>query len=103
MRALSVKRKWAELIVQGKKREEWRSWQTRHRGLLVIHASGKGGALVGVVEVVDVVGVPGEYAWQLRKARRFAVEIPARGRLMTWTLTPEQERAVRRALRNGAA
>lgn len=41
MKVLTIKQPWASLIVQGYKRFEFRSWQTKYRGDLLIHA-GKG-------------------------------------------------------------
>lgn len=39
MKALSLIQPWATLIMMGLKNWETRSWQTRHRGALLIHAS----------------------------------------------------------------
>lgn len=39
MRALSLLQPWAQLVVDGEKRIETRSWKTRYRGRLWIHAS----------------------------------------------------------------
>lgn len=41
MKALSVLQPWASLIALGAKRYETRSWQTRYRGRVAIHASAK--------------------------------------------------------------
>ena len=41
MKVLTIKQPWATLIMQGDKRFEFRSWQTKYRGDLLIHA-GKG-------------------------------------------------------------
>lgn len=41
MKVLTIKQPWATLIMQGYKRFEFRSWQTKYRGELLIHA-GKG-------------------------------------------------------------
>ena len=41
MKVLTKKQPWATLIMQGDKRFEFRSWQTKYRGDLLIHA-GKG-------------------------------------------------------------
>ncbi|MBR3132933.1 MAG: ASCH domain-containing protein [Clostridia bacterium] len=41
MKVLTIKQPWASLIMQGDKRFEFRSWQTKYRGELLIHA-GKG-------------------------------------------------------------
>ncbi len=38
LRALSIRRPWANLILAGHKTVENRSWTTEHRGLLLIHA-----------------------------------------------------------------
>jgi ASCH domain len=38
LRALTIRQPWAWLIVNGYKDIENRSWQTRHRGALLIHA-----------------------------------------------------------------
>jgi hypothetical protein len=41
MKAISILQPWASLIVHGLKRYETRSWQTRHRGPLLICASAR--------------------------------------------------------------
>ena len=41
MKVLTIKQPWATIIIQGNKRYEFRSWQTKYRGELLIHA-GKG-------------------------------------------------------------
>ena len=47
MKALSLLQPWASLVVMGSKKFETRSWNTGHRGDLLIHAStGKAGALL---------------------------------------------------------
>ena len=38
MKVLTIKQPWATLIMQGYKRFEFRSWQTKYRGDLLIHA-----------------------------------------------------------------
>ena len=46
MKALSLLQPWATLVVMGLKQIETRSWQTAHRGPLLIHASkGKAGEI----------------------------------------------------------
>jgi hypothetical protein len=40
VKALSVRQPWATLICTGDKTIEWRSWQTKYRGELLICASG---------------------------------------------------------------
>jgi len=41
MRAITLQQPWAWLVVNGYKRWEYRTWSTDHRGLLVVHASGR--------------------------------------------------------------
>jgi len=38
MKALTVKQPWAQLIVEGYKKFEFRSWKTKYRGKILIHA-----------------------------------------------------------------
>ena len=38
MKVLTIKQPWATLIMQKDKRFEFRSWQTKYRGDLLIHA-----------------------------------------------------------------
>lgn len=39
MKCLSLLQPWAQLVVLGKKCQETRSWDTKYRGILYIHAS----------------------------------------------------------------
>ncbi len=39
MKVISIKQPWASLIIYGYKSFEFRSWQTKYRGDLLIHAS----------------------------------------------------------------
>ena len=73
MKVLTIKQPWATLIMQEKKRFEFRSWKTNYRGEILIHA-GKGvdkkavkrlkkylpdelpsGQILGKVEIVDCI------------------------------------------------
>lgn len=38
MKVLTIKHQWATLIMQGNKRAEFRNWQTKYRGSLLIYA-----------------------------------------------------------------
>ena len=79
MKVLTIKQPWATLIMQGDKRFEFRSWQTKYRGDLLIHA-GKGidkeavkrlskyipkdmttGKILGKVTLVDCVKMSPEF------------------------------------------
>ena len=101
LRALSVQQPWVELILSGEKNIEYRSRRMREMGPLLLHASKTikqenfervsmeaeidtlpYGALVGVVDVVDVVAVEGQdglFEWRLAHPRRFAMPIPYSG------------------------
>ena len=41
MKAITIKQPWASLIASGKKRNETRSWNTKYRGPVLIHAGKK--------------------------------------------------------------
>ena len=79
MKVLTIKQPWATLIMQGDKRFEFRSWQTKYRGDLLIHA-GKGidkeamkrlakyipedmptGKILGKVNLVDCIKMSSEF------------------------------------------
>ena len=38
MKALTIKEPWASLIIEGYKKYEFRSWKTKYRGKILIHA-----------------------------------------------------------------
>ena len=38
MKVLTIKQPWASLIVNGHKKYEFRSWKTKYRGKILIHA-----------------------------------------------------------------
>jgi hypothetical protein len=84
--ALSIRQPWVELILQGRKTIEVRTWHTRHRGELWLHAGAQAdakalirfslnadddlafGALVGVCELYDCVEFTGDtwHHWRNR-------------------------------------
>ena len=85
MKVLTIKQPWATLIRQGDKRFEFRSWQTKYRGELLIHA-GKGidkdamkrlakylpeniplGKILGKVKLVDCIKMTPEFKEMLLK------------------------------------
>jgi hypothetical protein len=136
MRAISVKQPWAWAIVQGHKVYENRTWTVGYRGPLLIHASRKrvdvgrrmpcgrrvpgeeeaiGGAVVGVVDLVDVVAadqlrgrgvadgyVIGPWCWVLENARAFDEPIVMSGKVSLFNVDDDRVReAVARAGRRG--
>lgn len=105
MKCLTVRQPWGSLITAGVKDVECRSWETRYRGPLLIHA-GKGvdssewagvlddmpaGVILGVVDLVDVVqdsgsewAEPGAWHWILANPRPWTIPVPAKGRQKLW-------------------
>src|SRR5262249_47623570 len=100
---ITIRQPWAELIVRGDKDVENRSWRTRHRGPLLIHAGARAqrglleqhgvavdaerSAIIGVVELVDCRREPtsawheeGAWGWYLVRPKRFRKPIPMKGR-----------------------
>ena len=87
-RALSIRQPYAEQILRGTKKIEYRSQRTHIRERVYIYASKTPGparvfaamdaqpgdfpvgVLVGTVEVVDCTGVPGDHEWHLANPER---------------------------------
>lgn len=116
-RALSIRQPWADLVLDGLKTVETRTWRTNYRGLLGVHASQKPdldalvrfdraaasdrlGALLGHVFLVDCRPMTrddemqactpyrdGLWAWVLAKPKEHDPE-PMRGGLGLWRLAP---------------
>jgi hypothetical protein len=112
IKVLSVKQPLAAAIVQGDKDVENRTWRTRHRGRIYIHAtlqpynsafeigriikldrSPAFGAIIGMVDLTDCLDyhesswyIGGHCAWILENAVQFDEPIPCKGRLGLWTL-----------------
>ncbi len=108
-RCLSIRQPWAWLIVNGHKDIENRSWSTKYRGPLLIHASARKppsdflsdiercygvdlpktfdlGGIVGLANVVDCVSsspsvwMQGPVGWKLANAQTLPF-LPVRGKL----------------------
>jgi ASCH domain-containing protein len=107
MRALTIRQPYAELIMRGEKRAEYRSWCTGYRGLLAIHAGLQfaedtrvgnpdrlqRGGIVGVVTLYAIDGEDGDYRWLLDRPRRVAF-VPCAGKQGLWRLTPRLQRLI---------
>ena len=105
---LSIRQPYALAVVRGLKREEYRTFRTRHRGRMLVHASltlepagladypsidpGEcwGGCLLGTVEVLDCRELgPRSFAWVLANPRAFAEPIACTGRTGVWPVEVE--------------
>ncbi len=103
MKALSIRQPWADLIVQGKKTLELRSWMVGYRGPLAIHASqtvdreacqAQGlnpdqvstGAIIGVVDLVSII-VLDDAAFESRRSEHLASDRFKTSPLYGWQVT----------------
>jgi len=112
MKALSVRPEWAHAIMFLGKTTENRSWATKYRGRLLIHASLRRdpaarefaaslglqlpadvprGVILGSVRLVDVVddsdspwAEPGQRHWQIEDPQPWPVPAAAKGDLGLW-------------------
>ncbi|MBI4144609.1 ASCH domain-containing protein [Candidatus Woesearchaeota archaeon] len=88
MKALSLKQPWAELILQGKKTIETRTWKTSFRGKFLIHASKTPnkaamaafgfadlpyGCIVGEASITDIKTYDTKTAWDEDADRHLAL------------------------------
>lgn len=99
MKAISVKQPWANMIADGEKSIETRTWSTEYRGeILIVSArdpdippAGCAVAIATLTEcrpmsVLDEPDAccrksPGAYAWVLENVRRIKVPFPVKGQL----------------------
>jgi len=125
MRALTVRQPWAWAIVSAGKDIENRSWPTKYRGWLAIHAAAGPvgdlddlprrvkrppssalvrGAIVGLAYVDGMVDksrskwFQGEWGWVLKNVRRLKEPVPCKGALSLWTVPAPVRRKVLRQL-----
>jgi hypothetical protein len=129
---LTVKQPYADLIVRGIKTIENRSWTTSYRGRLGIHAAVSDsrdgwakvqergidldpedverGALIGIVELADVVrdsrdewALEGHAHWVLSEPQRLPAALPVTGRLSLWAFDLSAEALVQSVCANCVA
>jgi hypothetical protein len=99
VKVLTIAPQYVEQILDGVKTREFRSWSTRYRGMLLLHASLPTGAILGCVELVGIDGQAGDFAWLLRRPQTFKTPVRCKGRLGLWDLDPSLEAAVKAQLR----
>jgi hypothetical protein len=98
IKALSIKQPWANMIADGKKTIETRTWKTNHRGAIAIVSSkspdiAPAGYLLAIGTIVDcremvkadeekayVRCLPGLYAWELHAVKKLDKPIPIKGK-----------------------
>ena len=83
MKALTIKEPWASLIIEGYKKYEFRSWKTKYRGKILVHAGlsvekdmlkrfkdyeidVKPGYIIGEVTITDCILVDEKFNKELR-------------------------------------
>ena len=84
MKVLTIRQPWTSLIIEGYKEYEFRSWKTKYRGKILIHAGAslekdivnrfkdynleyELGAIIGEAEIADCILVDKEFNEKLRK------------------------------------
>ena len=87
MKVLTIKNPWAELIINGYKKYEFRSWKTKYRGKILIHTGinsdrqyinkfenlnldYKNGYIIGEAEIVDCIELDKEFEDKLIKENK---------------------------------
>lgn len=111
IKAISIKQPWANMIAEGVKTIETRTWATRHRGPLLIVSSKRpkidpAGCAVAIVRLVDcrtmvpedelMAGCPvyaKAHAWVLEDVRTFE-PFPVEGSLGIYNVTLPAEHAL---------
>src|SRR5688572_8887779 len=124
MKALSVRQPWAWAIIHAGKDIENRTWKTNLRGFIAIHAPARThkdaemprrvtkprpedlllSAIIGVVEIVDVVERhrsrwfqgPPYYGFVLANPQFLDKPIPGKRKLGLWEVSPDLLRKIRR-------
>ena len=128
MKAITIKQPyaWCIIYVDGKERKdiENRSWDTKVRGTIAIHAAKSFdkqsipesmreefghefhlGAIIGIVDIVDVVTehdsewFEGPFGFLLANPRELPEPIPCRGQLSFWNVPPEIEEQINKQLK----
>jgi len=106
MKTLSIRQPWADLIIQGRKTLELRTWTVKHRGPLAIHASQTvereaclahgldpdqmtAGAAIGVVDLVEIIELDAA-SYEAQRGEHLADEPWSGGPLYGWRLANPQ-------------
>jgi ASCH domain len=102
MKCLSIRQPYAELIISGAKRVEYRNWNTEFRGQFLVHASKTPdrkvktdlpvGVVIGKVTLYSVRHFKNrkkgyQYGFLLKNPQRFKKPIPMSGQLRFFDVT----------------
>ena len=127
MKAITIQQPWAWFIIcvdEGRKDIENRTWDTKIRGTVAIHA-GKSfswssipedmregmehelhfGAIIGLIDIVDVVTeddsewFEGPFGFLLANPRELPEPVPFKGQLGFWNVPPEIEEQINKQLK----
>ena len=114
MKVLTIKQPWATLIAEGLKKYEFRTWNTKYRGKILIHAglscdslamrklfakdlTYPNGTIIAEAEIVDVIKVDEVfrqqwqgYAFKLANVQKIK-PIEIKGKLSFWNYDYEYE------------
>ncbi len=121
IKALSIRQPFADKIIFHGKDIENRTWRTKFRGTVAIHAGMKfdefvdlsdkekkkavRGAIIGIVDVVDCVDkhkskwFNGPIGFVLKNPRPLKKPIPCKGKLGFWKVPAKIEKEIRRQLK----
>lgn len=79
MKAIVIRQPWAEQIISGEKKIEYRTWDTSYRGWLLIVSNKQA---VGMMEIVDVRynEAEGIYEWIIGEVKRIEEPFYVRGK-----------------------
>ena len=90
MKVLTIKEPYATFIMQGLKKIETRSWNTKYRGEIYIHAGKSKDFIKKIKNENNNEYILGQYkvdryAWALKNVQKLDKKIPAKGKLNIWT------------------
>lgn len=79
MKAIVIRQPWAEMILNGEKKIEYRTWATKHRGWILIVSEKMA---IGMMEIIDIKYNEKEdiYEWRIGRVKRIK-PFPVKGKL----------------------
>jgi len=100
MRCLTIKKQWADLIADGIKKIENRTWGKNVRGKIAIHAGGNDGAIIAIAEIETVLDketasklypeqtpyILGPLCWVIKSVKKLEKPVFCKGKLSLWNI-----------------